>query len=177
MCKRALWLERQFKFDLPNSLFPNVLERLRGTPARLEERVKGLPRSGLTKREDDRWSIQENVGHLADLEPLWIGRVEEMIKGEPVLTPADMSNRQTEDSGHNSRSIAELLVHFRETRMLLVGLLVGAAPEDLTRTALHERLGAQMRLIDLAWFIAEHDDHHLATITELVDRSRTDSQC
>ena len=29
------------------------------------------------------------------------------------------------------------------------------------------RLGTPMRLVDLAFFVAEHDDHHLAQITFL----------
>jgi uncharacterized damage-inducible protein DinB len=169
MHKRVLWLDHRFNFDLPTSHFPNVLERLRGTPARLEERVRGLAESTLTKRLDEHWSIQENVGHLADVETLWIRRVEEMIRGEPVLTPADMSNRRTEDAGHNRSELAELLTRFREARMHLVAELAEVDPEVLARRALHERLGVRMRLIDLASFVAEHDDHHLTTITELIE--------
>ena len=33
----------------------------------------------------------------------------------------------------------------------------------------HPRLGTPMRLIDLAFFVAEHDDHHLAQITHLAN--------
>jgi hypothetical protein len=36
------------------------------------------------------------------------------------------------------------------------------------RTALHPRLNLPMRVIDLIYFIAEHDDHHLARITDLM---------
>ena len=36
------------------------------------------------------------------------------------------------------------------------------------RTALHPRLGLPMRAVDHAFFVAEHDDHHLARITELL---------
>lgn len=33
------WFDRKFTFDLPASMYPNVVERLRGTPARLEDIV------------------------------------------------------------------------------------------------------------------------------------------
>jgi hypothetical protein len=36
----------------------------------------------------------------------------------------------------------------------------------------HPRLGTPMRLVDMMFFVAEHDDHHLATITELARASR-----
>lgn len=33
---------------------------------------------------------------------------------------------------------------------------------------LHPRLKTQMTLVDLAWFDAEHDDHHLLRIQNLI---------
>ncbi len=53
---------------------------------------------------------------------------------------------------------------------LLVPLLEGADEAAAVRSALHPRLGTPMRLIDLALFTAEHDDHHLAAITALRQR-------
>ena len=73
------WFDRKFVFDLPDSMYPNVVERLRGTPGRAEELVLGLDSSTLTERHGQSWSIQENVGHLLDLEPLWSGRVDDLF--------------------------------------------------------------------------------------------------
>jgi hypothetical protein len=39
--------------------------------------------------------------------------------------------------------------------------------EFIQKTALHPRLQMEIRVLDLAFFIAEHDDHHLARISEL----------
>lgn len=58
------WTDRRFTFDLPEALFPVVIERLRGTPARIEDRVRGLSPEILTRRDGDAWSIQEHVGHF-----------------------------------------------------------------------------------------------------------------
>ncbi len=35
--QRTKWVERKFNFDFPVGLFPTILERLRGTSARLKE--------------------------------------------------------------------------------------------------------------------------------------------
>jgi hypothetical protein len=40
--------------------------------------------------------------------------------------------------------------------------------EQIVRTAVHPRLQMPMRLVDWAYFVAEHDDHHLARIRELI---------
>ena len=58
------WTDRHFTFDLPESLFPVVVERLWGTPARIEDKVRGLSPTLLTRRDGDAWSIQEHIGHL-----------------------------------------------------------------------------------------------------------------
>jgi len=161
------WFQRSFDFSLPIERFPSLLERLRGTPARLEERVRTLPPEMLTRAHEGRWSIQENIGHLVDLEPLWIQRAGQIFASEPALAPTDLANRRTHDAGHNAKAVRELLAEFRDLRRQFVGLLRTADSSVLTRAALHPRLRTPMRLIDLAVFVADHDDHHLATITEL----------
>lgn len=89
------WFERKFRFDLPAWMYPNVVERLRGTPARAELLVSGMAREALTRRDGDGWSVQENIGHLLDLETLWIGRIEDFAEGKERLRAADLSNRKT----------------------------------------------------------------------------------
>jgi uncharacterized damage-inducible protein DinB len=162
------WFERTFDPTVPNVRFPSIIERLRGTPPRLEERTRTLSRDVLIRRHDDRWSIQENVGHLLDLEPLWLQRTEQLFAGGTELVAADLTNRRTHEGKHNERELAELLREFRAARAALVLRLAQADDEVLGRSALHPRLRTPMRLVDLALFVAEHDDHHLAAITALL---------
>ena len=164
---RTKWVEREFDFSLPLGVFPCVLERLRGTPARLEELVRGLPHEILTERRDGKWSVQEHVGHLYDLDELHEGRLEDYARGLEVLRAADMTNRKTEEAEHNSARLEDLLARFRDARTSFVRKLESLTEDEVARTAVHPRLGKQMRVIDMALFVAEHDDHHLASITEL----------
>jgi hypothetical protein len=168
MVERIAWFERRFSFDLPVWMFPNILERLRGTPARLEERTRSLPRGVLTRRPDDKWSIQEHAGHILDLEALEVKRLEDYELGRETLTPADLENRKTHEAEHNSKEMADILAALRRERMEFVERLEALDAEFVQRSALHPRLKIPMRVIDLAFFKAEHDDHHLARISELV---------
>jgi uncharacterized damage-inducible protein DinB len=167
MNKVSAWFERKFSFDFPAELYPNLIVRLRGTPARLEEMLRGLSREQLVRQPGGKWSIQENAGHLLDLEPLWFARVDDFFAAKEILAPADLTNRQTHEARHNERRIEELLAAFRRARLALVERVETLAAEDFTRTALHPRLRTPMRLVDHLYFIAEHDDHHLARIWEL----------
>lgn len=164
------WFDRPFTFDLPPWMWPNLIERLRGTPARAEELVEGLPASVRTRRVDGRWSIQEHVGHLLDLEALWIGRVDDLEAGRERLREADLENRATHEANHNEQPLPSLLAAFRATRTAWVERLEGLDAGLVERTALHPRLEQPMRLLDLVYFVAEHDDHHLAHITRLKRR-------
>ncbi len=158
------WFERAFPEGLPGWQLPLVLERLRGAPVRLEERVQGHGPPALIAKAGDRWSAQENVGHLLDLEPLWAGRVEDLRQGEDVLRPADLENRKTYEAGHHGAEIQELLARFRTAREALVAAVLALGPEGAALTALHPRLRQPMRLVDLMYFVAEHDDAHLMEI-------------
>jgi uncharacterized damage-inducible protein DinB len=169
MLPRAVWFERKFTLDLPLEMYPNVLERVRGTPARLEDRLIKLPREILTRRDGDGgWSIQEQAGHLLDLGALDLGRLDDYAAGLDTLRAADLNNRKTHEADHNAGSIEHLLAAFRAERGEFVRHLDGFDPEQAARTALHPRLNVPMRVLDLAYFIAEHDDHHLARISELI---------
>src|SRR5579883_2863244 len=83
------WFERTFEFTFPVDQFPNLCARLRGTPARLEEMVRGVSRERMTRRPGDKWSAQEHAGHLADLEPLWLSRVDDFLVAGDTLTRSE----------------------------------------------------------------------------------------
>lgn len=161
------WTDRCFTFDLPEALFPFVIERLRGTPARIEDKVRALSPELLTRRDGDSWSIQEHIGHLLDLDELHFGRLDDFLSGAAVLRAADMTNRKTWEAGHNERPVEELLRGFRTGRERFVARLDAWEPPLVSRTALHPRLNQPMRVIDMAFFTAEHDDHHLTRMTGL----------
>ncbi len=165
---QALWIQRRFTFDMPVSLWPNVLERVRGTPARVEDRIRSVPTVILPIRHGESWSIQENVGHLLNAETLFHGRMDDYAKGRQILRPADMENRATGLADFNSQPLETILGRFRSSRQGLVEALEALGDEGIGRSAMHPRLNQPMRVIDMMVFIAEHDDHHLARISELL---------
>lgn len=167
MSEITKWFERKFDLSFPAHLYPNICARLRGTPARLEELVRAYSPEVLTRRPADTWSAQENAGHLLDLEPLWLARVDDFVKGAETLATADLSNRKTHEADHNTRSLQEILADFRKARTILVERAEALNATLYSRTALHPRLKTPMRLVDHLYFVAEHDDQHLARIWEL----------
>lgn len=168
MSEKLKWGERTFSFTFPVDVYPEMIERLRGTPARLEDRVQSIAPEILVRRDGERWSIQENAGHLLDLETLVSGRLDEYLVGAKTLHAADMSNRKTHDANHNQVSMSLILTSFRRERSRLVDRLDQLEPQVFAAVAHHPRLNVPMRLVDMIFFQAEHDDYHLARISELI---------
>jgi uncharacterized damage-inducible protein DinB len=166
MKNSIVWFGRKFKFTLPPGMYPIIIERMRGAPVRLEEKTAGLTEKILTDQRDG-WSIKEQTGHLVVVEELWHGRIDDYNSNAERLRPADLENRKTKDADFNSADIGDLLGKFRQSRESLVTKFERFGDDEIEKTALHPRLDQPMRIIDLAYFIVEHDDHHLAKMTDI----------
>jgi hypothetical protein len=66
--QQTKWIERKFNFDFPIGILPNILERLRGTPARIKEMSHSISEFAAEQMHNNKWSIKEHIGHLSDLE-------------------------------------------------------------------------------------------------------------
>jgi uncharacterized damage-inducible protein DinB len=166
--KQIKWFDRKFNFDNNQNIFPSIVERLSDTALRLENKMKFVNANILTKKIDDTWSIQENIGHLIDLESLWQNRFDDIKNGAMELRPTDLQNTKTDLAKHNDKNIEELLAEFRKVRQQTIKLIENIDEAMVFKSALHPRLKTPMRTMDLFLFVAEHDDHHLARITEIV---------
>jgi uncharacterized damage-inducible protein DinB len=162
------WFERKFDFQFPVGLFPVIVERLRGTFPRIEVLTKNKSDEELSRKNKDSWSVKEQVGHLFDLEELWYGRIEDFLAKREILRAADLSNAKTHTANHNQKTIAELTDLFSSARHKLIQKVENIDETTATTISLHPRLQKPMRLVDTLFFVAEHDDHHLAKMRELI---------
>lgn len=157
------WFERELKFGKPIELLPYFLERLEGSIYRVEQKVKNIDDAFLSKRFDGKWSIKENIGHLAEVDEIGNKRLDEMVQGVANLSPAVF-----EPQDYNPWPIERVVNFFKTTRLSNLKKYEGISASDLRKSSLHPRLKVQMTPVDLAWFDAEHDDHHLVKITNIL---------
>ena len=137
--EKMKWFERKFKFDLPRWMYPNVVERLRGTPARADLIVSGVSKEVLTRRDAERWSIQENLGHLLDLDALWMGRIDDILQSKDRLRDADLTNQKTHEADHNSANLNDILVSFQDVRAEF-DMLLDFVTGEKARTSTADRI-------------------------------------
>jgi uncharacterized damage-inducible protein DinB len=165
--KRTNWFDRVFPPQNDKGVFPCILERLDGTTARLKEKTTSL-NLDLTVLTEGKWSIKKEIGHLIDLEPLWLARTLQIIDNQKNLKITDLANTKTHETNHDVRDFKDLIQDFKQHRNELMRVLKEVTEADLDKAAVHPRLGTPMKIIDLAYFVAEHDDHHLAQISVLM---------
>ncbi|PSL43880.1 DinB family protein [Chitinophaga niastensis] len=163
------WADFQFHFGFRKEYFPFFIERLHATAARLEEMTVLIQEEMLEEKEPGHWSVKENIGHLIDIESLHEGRVEDLLQGYD-LRAADMQNKKTTEAHYNQFPIGELLHHFREVRGAYIQKLLSIDPDLLDKKGLHPRLQQQVSLVDLLYFVGEHDNYHLTVIAQLIAR-------
>lgn len=167
--KRTKWIDRTFSFDIPEGWIFNILERLNGTCARINEMTRNLTDDEASFRPTGKWSIKEHIGHLSDLEFLHLQRLEDFGARKEILSAADMGNAKTLEANHNEKDLTMLISDFSVVRSDLIKRFENMNDETMHFKSLHPRLKVMVKPVDIAFFIAEHDDHHLADIREILN--------
>jgi hypothetical protein len=162
--KKLEWFERQFSFGVPAGMLPFYLERLQGTTARLYKKVEGVSEEILSNKLDGKWSVKQNIGHLAEVDEIANKRIDEMVQGITPMSPAVFEPKLD----YNSKPIKEVIALFANNRKENLKKYKQLNDETLAKSSIHPRLKVQMTPVDLAYFDAEHDDHHLVRINEIL---------
>ena len=157
------WFERNLRFGYPKAMLPYFLERLEGSIVRIQAKVKGVDDKILSTKLNNKWSIKQNIGHLAEVDEIANKRLDEMVKGISPMSPAVF-----EPQDYNPWPIEKVLDFFKNTRLKNLTKYRSIAEDDLLKSSLHPRLKVEMTPVDLAWFDAEHDDHHFVTINKIL---------
>lgn len=162
--KTTRWFERDFRFGQIPGMLPFYFERLSYTALRMEQKVKGISDALLSEKRDGKWSAKENIGHLAEVDEIAMKRIDEMLTGAAQLSPAVFELR----NDYNELPVEDVIKLFKINRNANLKIYNSLTESDLKKSSLHPRLKVMMNPVDLAMFDADHDDHHLVTINEIL---------
>ena len=163
------WTSRTFNFDFPEGMFPIIISRLKGAYPRILDLTQNISDQTLSQQINNKWSIKQQIGHLTDLEELHSARIIDFKNNATILRAWDGTNKKTFEANHNQKNINKLLEEFKSVREHFINELLSFSDSELIKTALHPRLQKQMRIVDMAFFVAEHDDHHIAKMWEIIN--------
>jgi hypothetical protein len=145
-----------------------VLEILATTPEKLRREISIFSRREMLARPaPDKWSVQEVLAHLADVEEVGMrARVAAMIEQEnPTLLPVDHEARVAQFE-YNAIDPRRSLARLERQRRANVKWLRKLRPAQLKRKGVHQQVG-EITAEELITEWAFHDLGHLKQILEI----------
>jgi hypothetical protein len=149
-------------------MLEDVLAILASTPEKVRREIRDLsPRQMKTRPAPDKWSIQEILAHLDDVEEVGMrARVAAMIdEDRPTLLQFDQEARVVEMK-YNKKDPLASLAHLARQRRANVKWLRTLRQAQLTRRAVHQKVG-EITAGEMIHEWAFHDLGHLKQILEV----------
>jgi DinB superfamily len=149
-------------------MLEDVLAILSSTPGKVRREIRDLSlRQMKTRPTPDKWSIQEILAHLDDVEEVGMRtRVAAMVEQqEPTLSPFDQEARVVEMEYSKKDPLASLARLTRQRRAN-VRWLRTLRPGQLRRRGVHESVG-EVTAGEMIHEWAFHDLGHLKQILEV----------
>jgi uncharacterized damage-inducible protein DinB len=153
------------------TLYPSLISRLMDQHTSLDIMVTGLDDAKLNQQpEPGKWSIHDNIAHLAVYQPLTINRIKAILEKEsPTFDPYKADDDEIFLAWRQwpAHKLLSTLYTDRETLYQLVTKLSKA---ELNRTGTHLKYG-KMTIVEWTEFFLLHEAHHQFTIFRLVQGS------
>jgi hypothetical protein len=140
-----------------------LLRRLETQLSALPTLLGGIPEKDLQARIGGRWSVAENVAHLARHTDLTLERVERILAEDAPSFAPYRAERDPEWPAWLSRPLEDNLARLHRSRAALVARARSLTDADLARIGRHERFGPLTLAAWLEFYLA-HEGHHLYTI-------------
>ncbi|EHQ28619.1 DinB family protein [Mucilaginibacter paludis] len=144
-----------------------TLNRLQNQHKIIRHYIDDLPPQALYNRIDkNKWSIHENIAHLARYQYIFYSRVVQILEeSNPHFEPYD-GDKDTEFRFFVSKSTGPLLHDLYRIRQDLTNLLSDLPEGQYSRTATHAKYG-KMNLCQWVEFFVLHESNHLFKIFKL----------
>lgn len=163
------WNRRTIPYGRSLDELPVLLERLLGTAERLQHMYTSASREKLLARVDGRWAAVDHLAHLLTLQERFVSRVEDFEHRRSMLCEIDLRDQGALIEQRRARSVVELLDEFRLKRLRFTSRIEQMRYQTLMHQAQHPCQRRELRPVDMLLWIAEHDDHHLASVRSLLN--------
>lgn len=128
------------------------------------------PEKILHKPVSGKWSIHENLAHLARYQEVFLDRLLAILKGDSPAFERYSADQDPEFPTWTSLTTDELISKFKITRRKMFNFLIELKNEEVEKKGRHPRFGE----MNIAWwteFFLLHESHHLFTIYALLCES------
>jgi uncharacterized damage-inducible protein DinB len=148
-------------------LYPTIIDRLKIQHLVIPELVKDLDDELINKHpEKDKWSIKDNIAHIAYYHLRFLSRMELILKEKKKFFQRYNPDLDIDFIEWRKMSKEELLMKLEENRNNVIEYIENLKDEDLEKTGIHEKFG-EMKIVQWIEFFLLHEAHHIFTIFKL----------
>jgi uncharacterized damage-inducible protein DinB len=145
-----------------------IITALSNAPAIITPLVREVPAENLKRRPSPgKWSAHEHACHLAEVQPLFLSRLERMLTETRPVIKAYFPDKAMEEGALLEVDLDEALERFCRDRERLVDTLKDLTEDEWLREAEHEEYDHYSVLI-MFRHLALHDMLHAYRIEELL---------
>jgi len=146
----------------------SVTDRLKYQHESISELIEDFSEAELKERIiPEKWSVFENITHLAAYQPTFIYRLGLMLDGQKPKFERYVADNDPVFHEYLQKSLKELLEDISLKRMTITGRYLNLDDEQLMQTGYHPKFG-HTTVKKWAEFFLLHEAHHLYTILFLL---------
>ena len=135
--------------------------------------IYGLPGDRLDFHDPAKWSIRDQVAHLAKYQPEFLRRIKLIVDTDVPSFPRYRADEDPEFEMWRSWTITKLIEALERGRHEIILYLNSLTPTELNRQGIHPIYG-KLNIVDWVEFFLLHESHHLFSIFQLAHRSGLD---
>ena len=145
----------------------SIVERLTTQYLSLQTIITGLGNEHISNRVvPDKWSIRENIAHLARYQLLFLERLKKILNTDNPVFEAYQAEKDPEFEKWLKKDHVRLLEEINSERGIVIDQLTVLTAKELERTGVHSKFGS-LTVLDWAEFFLLHEAHHMFTIFRL----------
>jgi uncharacterized damage-inducible protein DinB len=119
----------------------------------------------------DKWSIHENIAHLAKYQPVFLERMRLVLTNDGPEFEAYKAEDDDEFEIYCAFTTYELLKKISTDREVIFHLITHLPPDKLERIGTHPKFG-KLTMLEWTEFFLLHEAHHLFTIFQLAHKQK-----
>lgn len=149
------------------SKIAGLISKYADQPGDLIAAVEGLTESELDRSfERGKWSIRQQVNHLADCEINYVQRMKKVIAEDKPLLPVFESDKWAKSLFYDKSLADDSIALFFTLRATMARVLRGLSDKDFDRFGIHTEDG-KVTLLDFLERAVEHAEHHTKMIEKI----------
>ena len=148
-------------------IYSTITDRLKIQHLVIHDLIKDLDDELINKYPaKDKWSIKDNIAHIAYYHLRFLSRMELIIKGKKKFFQRYHPDKDLDFIEWRKMSKEELLIKLEANRNKVIDYIQELKEEDLEKTGTHQKFG-EMNIVQFIEFFLLHEAHHIYTIFKL----------